>query len=155
VSRDLVLGTAALALAAGYYAMAAGIQESALSDAVGPQGLPKTYAIVLGALSLILIVRSVRPADNRNAPPSPHPLPPSMGRAAGIVAIGAIYIALVPWLGYVLSLAILIAATTYYQGGGMTRRVGLVAASGALFFWVLFVFFLGIAHPPGFWPALF
>jgi hypothetical protein len=78
-----------------------------------------------------------------------------IARAAGVIAIGVLYIVLVPWLGYVLSLAMLIAATTYYQGGGLSGRVGLVAASGALFFWVLFVFFLGIPHPPGFWPTLF
>ena len=49
----------------------------------------------------------------------------------------------------------LIAATTYYQGGGLNGRVALVALSGALFFWVLFVAVLGIPHPPGIWPALF
>ena len=45
-------GTATLALSVGYYWMAAGIPTSQLADAIGPQGLPKTYAILLAALSL-------------------------------------------------------------------------------------------------------
>ena len=43
---------AALALAAGYFLLAAAIPESQLADAVGPQGLPRIYAFLLGALSL-------------------------------------------------------------------------------------------------------
>jgi hypothetical protein len=33
--------------------------------------------------------------------------------------------------------------------------VAVVAVSGAVFFWVLFVAVLGIPHPPGIWPSLF
>jgi hypothetical protein len=33
--------------------------------------------------------------------------------------------------------------------------VAVVALSGAVFFWVLFVVVLGIPHPPGIWPSLF
>jgi putative tricarboxylic transport membrane protein len=154
VTRDLMFGGACLVLAAGYYLMAAAIPDSALSDTVGPQGLPKTYGIVLGALSLVLIARSSAwPRSRREAPPSP--LPPSFVRAAGMLVIGVVYLTVVPWLGYVLSLTGLIAATTYYQGGGFSARVAMVALSGAIFFWVLFVAVLGIPHPPGIWPALF
>ena len=148
MTRDLVFGGACLALAAGYYVMAAAIPESALADTVGPQGLPKTYAVVLAALSLILIARSARQQ-------SPVVSRASLARVAGMLLIGILYLAAVPWLGYILSLACLIAATTYYQGGGVNARVALVSLSGALFFWVLFVAVLGIAHPPGIWPSLF
>jgi hypothetical protein len=72
-----------------------------------------------------------------------------------MLVIGILYLAVVPWLGYVLSLAGLIAATTYYQGGGVNARVALVSLSGAIVFWVLFVAVLGIPHPPGIWPSLF
>ena len=154
MNRDLVFGAACLALAAGYYLMAAAIPESALSDAVGAQGLPKTYAVVLGALSLLLIARSsAGKRSHRNAPPNPSR--PSPFRIAGMLLIGVLYLAVVPWIGYILALAGLIAATTYYQGGGLNGRVALVALSGAVFFWVLFVAVLGIPHPPGIWPSLF
>ncbi len=49
-----------LALAIGYYLLAAQIPESQLADAVGPQGLPRIYAYVLGGLSLVLIARALR-----------------------------------------------------------------------------------------------
>ena len=149
MNRDLVFGAVCLALAAGYYLMAAAIPDSALSDSVGPQGLPKTYAVVLGALSLVLIFKSwkTRPSV------SGHRVP--IMRVAGMIVIGAVYLAVVPWIGYILALAGLIAATTYYQGGGLNGRVALVALSGAVFFWILFVAVLGIPHPPGIWPSLF
>ena len=152
VTRDLVFGVVCLALAAGYYAMAAAIPESALSDTVGAQGLPKTYAIVLAVLSSILVVRSIArtgAASARATQRSP------VLRVAGMLVIGILYLAVVPWLGYVLALTGLIAATTYYQGGGLNARVAAVALSGALVFWVLFVAVLGIPHPPGIWPSLF
>jgi len=149
VTRDLVLGGACLALAAGYYLMAAAIPESALSDAVGAQGLPKTYAVVLGALSLVLMFKSWK----TRLTVLDHRVP--ILRVAGMLVIGVVYLAVVPWTGYILALAGLIAATTYYQGGGLNARVAAVALSGALFFWVLFVAVLGIPHPPGIWPSLF
>ena len=187
MNRDLVFGGATLALAVGYYLLAAQIPESQLSDAVGPQGLPRIYAYLLGGLSLVLIVNSFRDLglgtrDSNAEPPGPSPEsrasnsespvpspePRVQGpearaprpqfhvlRPAGVVAIGAIYIVVVPWLGYIVSLAGLIAATTYYQGGGANRFVVIVAVSGALLFWLLFVAILGIQHPAGIWPSLF
>ncbi len=152
MNRDLAFGAACLALAAGYYVMAAAIPESALADAVGPQGLPKTYAFVLAALSSVLILKSLNRSKGVLAAPK-HASP--ILRVAGMLLIGILYLAVVPWLGYVVALAGLIAATTYYQGGGLNGRVAIVALSGALFFWVLFVAVLGIPHPPGIWPSLF
>jgi hypothetical protein len=153
VTRDLVFGVVCLALAAGYYLMAAAIPESALSDTVGAQGLPKTYATVLAVLSSILIVRSIAGGRATDEGRARHPWP--VLRVAGMLVIGILYLVAVPWIGYILALTGLIAATTYYQGGGLNARVAMVALSGALFFWVLFVAVLGIPHPPGIWPALF
>jgi hypothetical protein len=162
--RDLAFGCAGLAVAVVYYLSAAGIPESDLADAVGPQGLPNVYAYLLGALSLALIAGSLRNSgfgirDSGSGIPSPQsPVPSpwsSIRRAAGIIAIGALYIAVIPWVGYLLSLSGLIALTTYYQGGGLNRRTMLVALSGGFAFWLLFVFLLGIEHPAGIWPDLF
>jgi hypothetical protein len=61
----------------------------------------------------------------------------------------------VPWLGYTLSLAGLIFATIRYQRGEGAWRAGVVATTGAVFFWLLFVRLLGIPQPAGFWPSLF
>ena len=186
-TRDLVFGCASLALAVGYFLLAAQIPDSQLADTVGPQGLPRIYAYVLGGLSLVLIARSLRASSPEPISPSrsgrlqpARPGPPEGGhyvqeesaptpgvesptlsarsqalRAFGVVVIGAVYIVVVPWLGYIVSLTALIAATTYYQGGGANRRVAVVSVTGALLFWLLFVAILGIQHPAGFWPELF
>ena len=136
-----------MAVAGVYYAAARLIPESQLADAVGPQGLPKTYAVVLASLSLILIVKSAKaaPEEQRYA----------LGRVAGMLAIGVVYIIAAPWVGYMPSIAALILVTIYYQGGAINRRVALVSVSGAVFFWLLFVFVLGIPQPAGFWSSLF
>ena len=48
-------------------------------------------------------------------------------RVAGMLGMGIVYIVVVPWLGYILSIAALILATTYYQGGAINRQVAMVA----------------------------
>lgn len=148
--RDAALGCVTLAIAVAYYLAAAAIQETTLADAVGPAGLPKIYAVILAALSLILIVRTPR----RRAEAVPEE-GRQHWRAAGLVVIGAAYIAVVPWLGYAPTLAVLIAGTAYYQGGVLNRRVALVAVAGAAFFWLLFVVLLRIPQPAGVWASLF
>ncbi len=164
MNRDLALGGATLAIAVAYYLLAAQIPESQLADAVGPQGLPRVYAYILGALSLALIASALRDSnlrvrDSKKQQPSPESRAPSpvsrILRPLGVIAIGVIYILVVPTLGYIVSLAALLAATTYYQGGGFDRRVVMVSVSGALLFWGLFVALLGIQHPAGIWPSLF
>jgi hypothetical protein len=158
VNRDFALGGATLALAAGYYLMAATIPQSLLADAVGPQGLPKTYAVLLAGLSLILVVRSLarrrvvstEPAVSQGQSAQRH----ALWRVMGMLMIGVIYILVVPSLGYILSLAGLIFATTYYQGGAVNRQVAVVAVAGAMLLRLLFVMLLGIPQPAGMWPSL-
>ena len=60
-NRDLVVGERDRSRSrVGYYLLTAQIPESQLADAVGPQGLPRIYAYVLGGLSLVLIARALR-----------------------------------------------------------------------------------------------
>jgi hypothetical protein len=142
-----VLGIITLLLALAYYAAAAAIPPSMLADGVGPGGLPRIYAVALAALSLLLIARSGRPAAVHDEAAS------GAWRSAGIVLIGVAYLLVVPWLGYLPSIAGLIAATALYQGGVDRRRLAAVAAAGALFFWLLFVVVLGIDQPAGVWSS--
>jgi putative tricarboxylic transport membrane protein len=162
MNRDFVCGCFTLAIAAGYYVLAASIPASQLDDAVGANGLPKIYGIVMAALSLILIARALMQHRRAPAMASPSEGPQSQGqewlrlrRAAGMIAIGFLYILLVPWLGYILSLAGLITATAYYQGGEINLRVGVIAVLGAVFMWMIFVIVLQVPQPPGLWPSLF
>ena len=154
---DRALGIVALAVSAAYYWIATAIPQSRLADAVGAQGLPKAYAIILAALALILIAKSQTPNPKSRSPEpksqSPKPKAQSpLWRVAGMLGIGIVYILVVPWLGYLLSIAGLIMATTYYQGGAINRVVVLVALGGGVFFWLLFVAMMGIPQPPGWFP---
>jgi hypothetical protein len=73
---------------------------------------------------------------------------------AGILLIGIAYIVVLPYLGYVVSIAVLIAVTTYLQGGTLSGRTVLVALSGAVLFWTVFIWLLRIQYPAGLWPSL-
>jgi len=147
--RDLVFGSATLALGVIYYWLAGSIAISSLADAIGPQGLPKIYGTALIGLSLVLIVSSTRSAVRSQ---SLEPRAQShLYRAAGMLAIGVAYVVVVPYVGYMVSIAGVILATIYYQGGGLTRHAVVVALCGGVFFWLLFVVGMGISQPPGIW----
>lgn len=152
MNRDGALGIIGLMLAGAYYLMAADVPESLLSDAVGPAGLPKIYAVVLAGLSLVLAGRGFRPSQAGRKGPS-H-AGGDVARAAGLLALGAVYLAVVEYVGYVAAVALLIAATVWYQGGVFRPRILLVAAGGAALFWLMFVRLLGVQHPPGIWESL-
>ena len=152
-----------MALAVGYYVVADAIPTSLLSDAVGPGGLPKICAILLGGLALVLMVQSVLRRRRSVAGAASgvgggngdiNPQRTQLYRAAGMLGIGILYLFIVPYAGYILSIALLIAGTTYYQGGRLTRGTALVAVCGASFYWLLFVIILRIPQPPGLWPSL-
>ena len=154
MNRDLVFGSATLAVAVIYYALTSTIPASGLADPIGPQGLPKMYAIVLAVLSIFLIVRSVRTGAGAQTNPEPRTPNPGSMRVVGMLLIGIAYIFVLPYLGYLLSVALLIAATTYFQGGKINGRTILVALSGAALFWALFIWLLRIQYPAGLWPSL-
>jgi hypothetical protein len=157
-NRDLLFGIATLVVAAVYYGLAVTIPQSDLADPVGPQGLPRVYALLLAALSLILIARSLRPSAPNPASPNPESRIPNPGsgtaRVIGMLLIGVAYIIVLPWLGYLLSVAALITATIYFQGGVINGRSILVALSGAVCLWLLFIWLLRIQYPAGLWPSV-
>ena len=157
-NRDLLFGIATLVVAVVYYGLAAGIPPSDLADPVGPQGLPKVYALLLAALSLILIARSLRRSVSKPDSSNPESRIPNPGsglpRVIGMLLIGVAYIIVLPWLGYLLSVAALITATIYFQGGVINGRSILVALSGAVCLWLLFIWLLRIQYPAGLWPSV-
>ena len=148
MGREMVFGGVTLVLSAAYYWLADRLPTSQLSDLIGPEGLPKIYALTLAALSLPLIIGAV--AGRTRAAPAAESRAP-LSRVAGMLLMGVAYIVLAPWIGYPIAIAALIAATTYYQGGAFTREAGLVAVSGGVLFWLLFVVLMGIEQPAGIW----
>ena len=150
--RNAILGSITLAASVVYFWLASSVPVSRLADAIGPQGLPKAYALALVGLSLALIISSARsPAKSQIPNPKSQSLEPRaqspLPRVAGTLLIGVVYILVLPWVGYLLSIAALILVTTYYQGGSLTRSSGVVAIAGGIFFWLLFVALMGISMP--------
>ncbi len=152
MARDLTCAAVLFFVAAVYYVLASGIGRSALSDEVGPAGLPLVYATLLGGLAILLALKTgLRYVIARQQQADADTKKPSavyvLRRAAGTLAIGAGYVLLVNVLGYWLSLALLLPAMATYQGEQMGRRLVLISIAGATVFWALFVWLLGIPMP--------
>lgn len=157
MNRDLIAGLIGLALACGYYALASQIQVSQLADEVGPDGLPKIYAWLLGGLSALLVLRAIfSPTALVAHTDGDHPVGEAYAakRGLGILLIGIAYVIAVPYLGYPLTLAVVIALAALYQGGRLSWQLTAVGICGAAVLWFVFVFLLHIAQPEGLWPEL-
>ena len=153
--REFVCGWSALALAGAYYAAAAVLPTSFLSDEVGADGLPKMLAIALGVLGILVLCRA---ALRRGARAAGEPAAGAGGtahlRALGMLAFGIAYAALTPWLGYPVATAALIFVVAAYAGQRPSLRLAAISGAGGLMLWVMFVRLLGVAMPPGVLAAL-
>ncbi len=175
MKRDLVCALALLTLAAAYYGVARTLGQTALADTVGPAGLPLVYATVLAGLAVLIACSALlrarlaaepaktaeQPAGNGSArhdapgpgqPGSAVPTARRLRRAAGALAIGIAYVATVPYLGYLLTTALVLGAMAAYQGEKISKRLFLVAGIGAVALYLLFDLALGI-DMPGPWTA--
>jgi hypothetical protein len=154
--KDLGGGLALLVIAALYYHFGLDIQHSSLSDTVGADGFPKRLAFVLGALALVLVLKSsvrcvlaVRRNELRMS------LDPEQSRAVlrmlGLAVLLTAFLWLLPKAGYPLSVGLLIVAVALYQRQPFSWRVLVAGAGGACMFWLLFVCLLGVLMPTGTW----
>jgi putative tricarboxylic transport membrane protein len=152
-ARDIVCGAFGIALAGLYYLGAQALPVSLLSDAVGAAGVPKALAVALVSLSALLIIRAIvlRALTHSDAE---KPSARTHLRALGVVALGGVYAAAAPIIGYPVSIALLIGLTALYFGLRPDLRLVLVAALGAAVFWALFVKMLGVSMPAGIWLRL-
>lgn len=166
VSRDLVAGVVVLVASLGYYVMAMGIPLSLLDTTVNSSVVPKMLGIGGMGLSLVLIVQELlRQWRQSRVVAAPAPAVSGPGpwlqhkRALGILIIVVAYTLLLDPLGYLVSMALMLAATSYYQAHfyrsvrSMPVMLGL-ALAGALVFWVVFDQLLGIRMPDGLWRQL-
>jgi hypothetical protein len=156
MTRDTWIGVVMLIVAAVYWFEASKIRVSPLDDGIGAAGLPKTLAYALGFLAIVLIVRSVLGAIMFRVPsevaetakPSVEVWKPHL-RALGMLAIGVGYLLLVSWLGYIITVALLLLCVSLYIGAKFNARTLLVAGIGGIVYHLLFVEFLGIPLPSG------
>jgi len=153
--RDAVVGAVVLALAGVYWLAARTIRHSSLDDSIGAAGLPNTLAVLLAALALLLILRSLfsRARSNQGAQNETDvEAPRAHLRALGMLFLGVAYLVVVPSLGYAVSVALLVAAVALYNHQKPSLRLALVTILISVGFYLLFVRLLRIPLPPGIWP---
>lgn len=159
MNKDAVAGLALVALAGAYWYFANEIPDSTLAGGVGADGLPKALAYVLGGLGLVLFIRALATARAAASTGGGEPAGEvnamyAHARALGVVIIGSAYIIALPYLGYLLSIGLLMAVMALYSGGRPSLQLFGIAAIGALLFYGLFVRLLKIPLPAGMWPGL-
>ena len=148
--KDLVSSLILLGIAAAYYAASTDIQDSSLSDEVGPRGLPNVLTVALALIALVIGGRALLTAPTPQIGPArERDAAAPWLRSAGFLAITALYIPFAEYLGYWPALFLLLIAVPLYEGMKPSWRLFAVAAGGATFFYVLFDILLGVRQPPG------
>lgn len=149
MNRDLVGGAALLTLAVAYLVGATGIPHSTLSDEVGARGLPYLLGGLLAFVAVCIMARAAfagapagdtEQSDDDNA---------SFRRVLGLLGCAAAFIGVAWLLGYIIACAVTLLAVMVYEGGKPDLRTVMVAITGAAFFWLVFVMFLGVEQPVG------
>lgn len=151
LSRDFAGGLAAIVLGSLYLYFAFQQRVSALADTIGPAGMPKVLGILMIALGLVLCLQALyqtyrlKVADSRQWQGQGRKLL----RAAGLLCLAIAYLLVVSYLGYALSIAILLCIVALYLGAKPGWQLGLVALGGATMLWAIFVIVLGVQMPAG------
>lgn len=141
---------AAIVVGSAYFYLATQIRETSLADTVGPAGVPKGFAFLMIGLGLALAVQSLimRSVGDRVAP-SWNEDRRRLLRAGGLLLIGILYLLIVPFAGYFLTITLLIMAVAAYQGAPLSLRLVAIGFGGAAALWTTFVWLLGIPMPAG------
>lgn len=160
-TTSCVTGVIGLAGSLAYIVAARRIEDSLLADAVGASGVPVGVGGLMALASVALLVKGLVLSPKKggaDAAPSPSPSAAWMrphGLAAGLLAILAVYLLILPMLGYIVSVGLLAAAVAWFSGGRDRKALlGFVLLTGPLL-WFLFDFALRVRMPAGFWPQLF
>lgn len=170
IPRDIWIGLVTLIFAGIYWQAADGIAISPLDGIVNAGALPKMLALALMLFSTLLMLRALLTevlylrAARRAAGIVANRPEEEAGKqfsnaqhlkAAGVLGIGIVYLLILPYLGYIVSVALLIGVMAVYIGAKPNAYTVSVAVGITIIFYLLFVQFLDIPLPSGFWPSLF
>jgi putative tricarboxylic transport membrane protein len=138
--RDFVCAALGLALAVVYWIAANALPQSFLSDAVGADGLPKAYAVVLAVLSGLIAAQAFwrKPAASEDR---------QHFRALGIAALGFLYTVGAAFVGYTVSVIVVTGVAAWYYGARRPLTVGVFAIASGAFLWFMFAYVLNVAMP--------
>ncbi|KMK66189.1 tripartite tricarboxylate transporter TctB family protein [Puniceibacterium sp. IMCC21224] len=137
---DRIFGAIGLLLALGYAFAALYIEESFLSDAVGPKAFPLIIAAVLACSSLAIILR-----------PDPEPMWPGLPRLLEIlfaVLVMVLYATLLPEIGFVIATAVAAAYLTWRLGTAPLWSL-VVGISTSVGIYIVFHLILGLSLARG------
>ncbi|MEY8881794.1 MULTISPECIES: tripartite tricarboxylate transporter TctB family protein [Donghicola] len=137
---DRIFGVFGVLLAIGYAMSALAIEESFLSDAVGPKAFPLIIAAILGISSAVIAIK-----------PDPEPHWPDFGRfveIAAAVVVMVLYAEFLPIIGFVFATAI---AATYLAWRLGSTIIGSVATGvgTSVGIYVIFHLVLGLSLARG------
>ncbi|TRD15873.1 tripartite tricarboxylate transporter TctB family protein [Palleronia caenipelagi] len=139
---DRVFGIVGVLLAIGYALAALTIEESFLSDAVGPKAFPLIIAALLGISSAVIALR-----------PDPEPHWPALGRLAeifGAVVVMILYAEMLPIAGFVLA-TVFAAAYLAWRLGSKPVEALLTGIGTSVGIYSVFHLLLGLSLARGPW----
>ncbi len=139
---DRIFGVVGLVLALIYAWQASAIEESFLSDVVGPKAFPYIIAALLGLSSIFFLLK-----------PDPEPAWPTWGRFAEILFAVLVFVAyteLLPVLGFVLA-TIFCAAYLSWRLGSTPLQAAITGLGSSVGIYIVFHLALGLALARGPW----
>ncbi len=137
---DRIFGVVGILLSIGFAFSAFAIQESFLSDAVGPKAFPLIIATILGLSSAVIAFR-----------PDPEPVWPTLGRFVEVVAsvvVMLLYAQLLPELGFVFSTAFAAAYLSWRLGSSILGSI-MTGVGTSVGIYVVFHLILGLSLARG------
>jgi putative tricarboxylic transport membrane protein len=152
--RQDAAGALGLFIFAGLYLYgSAQIPHSSLSDEIGARGMPYVLGVLLAIVSFILFVRALLARKAAPAPATGEAEVEQGGtlpRALGVLACAGLFVALAWAFGYIVASAVTLFVVMRYEGLPFDWRLVAISIGGAVFYWLMFVKFLGVEQPVGF-----
>jgi hypothetical protein len=112
-------------------------------DGPGPAFFPAMYGIAMLVLSLVLIVTAAKKGDGQEFDWR------AIGRAGIVWVAFALSVALMPWLGFLVSFALLAFFTIAFIFRQPLTTAGIVAVGASAAFYVVFPLALSLPLPTG------
>jgi putative tricarboxylic transport membrane protein len=146
--RDRLLAVLAAAFAATLVAAARGIEDSLLADAVGAGGVPQGVGMAMFVAAVALFAKSFSGGLPGTASARADK-PRAVLRTTGLVLILIAYGLLLPWLGYPLTISLLVGAVGWLAGAAPRLPLLLCAAVSGPALWAMFDRALQVRMPGG------
>lgn len=162
---DRITAVVGAALAISYLLYARGIEDSLLADGVGANGVPLGVGGLLLLACVALFVKSgvknkAEAGQNTAPAEAADPDGPAAGAehphrmALGLLTLLAAYVALLPFLGYVVSVGLLVGSVAWLAGARKRVSVLTCMVTAGPVLWLLFDWALEIHLPVGLWPMV-